>query len=327
MLPEKGPHFPSPIANVSEAIALTNKSYDVKTSLSYVYKAITLTRHLLEGQVPLIGFCGAPWTLMAYMIEGGGSKTFIKAKTFLLSHPEESKKLLMKIGEVAAQFLVEQIRAGAQLVQIFDSWAGELSPADFREFELPVLQYMLGIVRDATVHSNGGSDGQYVPVTCFAKGANYAIPWIAEAGFDVVGLDWCVDPSEAREMVGEGRKVALQGNMDPTTLYAGREAIEKKVKEMFLGEYGFLKSESGRKFGHIANLGHGITPAVDPEAMKCEFRPSSVLSHVLDLAISMEGYLADFSFLALHHIVLAHSFICTSLPGMCSQVLCKAVRQ
>lgn len=264
MLPEKGPHFPDPITTVEEAVRLANQDYDVKTSLAYVYKAITLTRHLLQGQVPLIGFCGAPWTLMAYMIEGGGSKTFIKAKTFLFAHPEESAALLRKIGEVAAHFLVEQIRAGAQLVQIFDSWAGELSPHDFRTFELPVLQEMLRVVRDATK----GMDRR-VPVTCFAKGANYAIPYLAESGFDVVGLDWCVDPKEARELVGGSqRTVALQGNLDPTTLYSGLDNIDAAVKRMFLGENGFLSSDAGRKYGHIANLGHGITPAVDPEAMK-----------------------------------------------------------
>lgn len=264
MLPDVGPHFPNPIKTVEEAVKLATDTYDVKQSLSYVYKALTLTRHLLEGQVPLIGFCGAPWTLMAYMIEGGGSKTFIKAKTFLFTHPEESKALLHKIGQVAAAFLVEQIRAGAQLVQIFDSWAGELSPADFREFELPVLVEMLRTVRAATKDLP-----HKLPVTCFAKGANYAIAYLADAGFDVVGLDWCVDPAEARRLVGD-RPVALQGNLDPTTLYAGLDRIEERVKEMFTGENGFLSTLQGKKYGHIANLGHGITPAVDPEAMKRE---------------------------------------------------------
>jgi uroporphyrinogen decarboxylase len=269
MLPEVGPHFPNPIKSVEEAVALTNQNYDVAESLAYMYKAITLTRHLLNGQVPLIGFCGAPWTLMAYMIEGGGSKQFIKAKTFLFTYPEESKKLLMKIGQVAAEFLVEQIKAGAQLVQIFDSWAGELSPKDFRNFELPVLKAMLEIVRNGTRDIAAERGEPVVPVTCFAKGANYAIPLLAEAGFDVVGLDWCVDPAEARTLV-KGKKVALQGNMDPSTLYAGNAAIERTVKEMFLDSDGFLSSAEGRTYGHIANLGHGITPNVDPEAMKCK---------------------------------------------------------
>lgn len=265
MLPDVGPHFPHPIKTVSEALALAHKSYDVRTSLAYVYRAITLTRHLLEGQVPLIGFCGAPWTLMAYMIEGGGSKSFIKAKTFLFTHPEESKLLLNKIGQVAAEFLIEQVRAGAQLVQIFDSWAGELAPQDFREFELPILVRMLEMVRAGTEELRKGQDR--IPVTIFAKSANYAIPILAQAGFDVVGLDWCIDPFDARNLV-HGTSVALQGNLDPSVLYAGDEAIDRIVKEMFLGPQGFLNAVDGRKYGHIANLGHGITPNVDPEAMK-----------------------------------------------------------
>jgi len=272
MLPEKGPHFPHPIMSVEEALKLAHAEYDVKTSLAYVYKALTLTRHLLGGQCPLIGFCGAPWTLMAYMIEGGGSKTFIKAKTFLFTHPEESKLLLHKIGKVAADFLVEQIRAGAQLVQIFDSWAGELSPQDFREFELPVLQEMLRIVRQATA-KGGPADGETVPVTVFAKGANFAVPLLAASGFDVVGLDWCIDPAAARSEVAQyqtdnGNRTALQGNMDPSLLYAGKPAIEKAVQNMFLGEYGFLSTPEGKQAGHICNLGHGITPNVDPESMR-----------------------------------------------------------
>lgn len=269
MLPDIGPHFPNPIQSVEEAVELANKQYDVKSSLSYVYKAITLTRHLLQGQVPLIGFCGAPWTLMAYMVEGGGSKTFMKAKMMLFTHRKEAKALLYTIGRVAAEFLVEQVRAGAQLVQIFDSWAGELAPRDFREFELPVLVEMLRIVREGTREIVRQRGDRVVPVTVFAKGANYAIPDLARAGFDVVGLDWCIDPAEARSIT-EQYNVALQGNMDPTTLYAGNEVLDATVKDMFLGEYGFLSTEAGRKLGHIANLGHGITPSVDPEAMKCK---------------------------------------------------------
>ena len=270
MLPEKGPHFPNPINTPEEALKIANAHYDVRKSLAYQYRAITLTRHLLQGQVPLIGFCGAPWTLMAYMVEGGGSKTFIKAKTMLFKHREESKALLRAIGKVAADFLVEQIRAGAQLVQIFDSWAGELSPRDFREFELPVLLDMLRIVREGTAEIAKARGDRVVPVTCFAKGANYAIPDLAKAGFDVVGLDWCIDPKEAREITKD-TGVALQGNMDPTTLYAGREVLDATVKDMFLGENGFLATQEGRTLGHIANLGHGITPNVDPDDMRCEW--------------------------------------------------------
>jgi uroporphyrinogen decarboxylase len=260
MLPDVGPHFPHPIKSVSEAVALANKTYDVKNSLSYMYRAITLTRHLLEGQVPLIGFSGAPWTLFAYMVEGGGSKTFSKAKEFLFSHPEESRALLNKIGEITAEFLVYQIQAGAQLVQIFDSWAGELSQHDFHDFEMPVLVRMLEIIRKSEPDT---------PVTVFAKGANYAIPDLAKAGFNTIGLDWNVSPSEARRLAGD-RPVCLQGNLDPGMLLEDNATLDAAVKEMFLGEYGFLSCSDGIKYGHIANLGHGITPNVHPESMKCE---------------------------------------------------------
>ena len=260
MLPEVGPHFPHPIKSVSEAVALANKDYDVKKTLDYMYRAITLTRHLLEGQVPLIGFCGAPWTLFAYMVEGGGSKTFSKAKEFLFAHPDESRALLHKIGQVGAEFLIEQIRAGAQLVQIFDSWAGELGKQDFIEYELPVLKYMFELIRSKEPNT---------PITVFAKGANYAIPDLVDAGFDTIGLDWNISPREARRLAGD-RPVALQGNLEPGLLLDSNEIIESAVKEMFVGENGFLSGEAGRKYGHICNLGHGITPNVHPDSLKCE---------------------------------------------------------
>lgn len=279
MLPELGPHFPHPIKSVSEAIALAEKTYDVKTSLSYMYQAITLTRHLLEGQVPLIGFCGAPWTLFAYMIEGGGSKTFSKAKEFLFAHPEESRKLLQKIGQVGAEFLIEQIRAGAQLVQIFDSWAGELGKQDFIEYELPVLSYMFELIK---------KQEPSVPVTIFAKGANYAIPDLVKVGFNTIGLDWNISPSEARRLAGNDSPVCLQGNLDPAILLESNEKIDQEVKEMFLGEWGFLSCEAGRRFGHIANLGHGITPNVHPDSLKCE-------SHLFQIRHSFPSCRRDYA--------------------------------
>lgn len=280
MLPELGPHFPHPIKSVSEAIKLATQEYDVKTSLNYMYRAITLTRHLLEGQVPLIGFCGAPWTLFAYMVEGGGSKTFSKAKEFLFAHPDESRQLLNKIGQVGAEFLIEQINAGAQTVQIFDSWAGELGKQDFIEYELPVLKSMYELIKSKQPNT---------PITVFAKGANYAIPDLVNAGFDTIGLDWNISPAEARRLAGNV-PVCLQGNLDPGTLLESDEKIEEAVKEMFLGEYGFLSCEAGRKYGHICNLGHGITPNVHPDSMKCEsyggrFTTGRLLMHCLSVII------------------------------------------
>jgi len=261
-----GPYFPNPLVTPADVEKL-NKVVDVHKELGYVFEAITQTRTELNGEVPLIGFCGAPWTLFAYMVEGGGSKTFQKVKTWIFKYPEESKALLMRIADVCVDFLVGQVEAGAQVLQIFDSWASELSPHDFALFSLPSLQHISRTVRSRLASSSSSCP----PLTLFAKGANHALASLSEdAGYDVLGLDWCISPSEARKLVG-GR-VALQGNMDPNVLYGGRDAIEQAVKRMC--------SEFGKEGGWIANLGHGITPGVDPEDVKwffeCVHKYSSV---------------------------------------------------
>ncbi|KMU90986.1 uroporphyrinogen decarboxylase, variant [Coccidioides immitis H538.4] len=144
MVEKKGPHFPEPLKSPDDGQyeRVMTKKVDVKAELDYVYKAITLTRQKLRGRVPLIGFCGAPWTLLCYMVEGGGSKMFIQSKTWVYKYPEASKALLQKIAEICVEYLALQVAAGAQLVQVFDSWAGELSPASFSEFALPYLRYI-----------------------------------------------------------------------------------------------------------------------------------------------------------------------------------------
>ena len=277
MLPAKGPHFPDPLVTPKDVDKL-RKKVDVEKELGYVLDAIRLTRTKLDGEVPLIGFCGAPWTLMAYMVEGGGSKTFEKAKTWLFKYPEESKELLQRIADVCTDFLVAQVKAGAQLVQVFDSWAGELSPSDFRQFALPYLRSISASVRDALSTRSIPCP----PLIVFAKGAlGHSLPEVVKAGYDVVGLDWTVEPSVARKVVElaspggtafknasganeAGHRLALQGNMDPAVLYAGKEAIERKVEEMLRARKGGFGGDGA----YIANLGHGITPGVDPEAVK-----------------------------------------------------------
>ncbi|KAF8897195.1 Uroporphyrinogen decarboxylase [Infundibulicybe gibba] len=255
VLMNPGPFFPDPLVTPADTTKLS-KVVDVNKELKYVFDAITMTRMELKGEVPLIGFCGAPWTLFAYMIEGGGSKTFQKAKTWIFKYPEESKALLMRIADVCVNFLVGQVKAGAQLLQVFDSWAGELSPHDFAIFSFPTLQHISTGVRGHLAAAGLPA----TPMTLFAKGANHALPHLAKyAGYNVLGLDWCVDPVEARRLVGEN--VALQGNMDPNVLYGGRDAIEATVKRM-------CESFRGSKGGWIANLGHGITPGVDPEDLR-----------------------------------------------------------
>jgi uroporphyrinogen decarboxylase len=276
VLMNPGPHFPEPLVT-PEDVSKLRTVVNVEKELGYVFRAITQTRTELKGEVPLIGFCGAPWTLFAYMIEGGGSKTLQKAKTWLFKYPEESKSLLMRIAEVCVDFLVGQVNAGAQvsedcpvlshyhlrcpfqLLQVFDSWAGELSPYDFEQFSYPTLKYISTNVRQRLA-KEGLTD---VPMTLFAKGANHALGFLAEnAGYDVLGLDWVIDPAKARAMVGD--RVALQGNMDPNLLYGGKYAIEEAVKRM-------CESFRAGGGGWIANLGHGITPGVDPEDLKWFF--------------------------------------------------------
>ncbi|KAI0034410.1 uroporphyrinogen decarboxylase [Vararia minispora EC-137] len=259
VLMNPGPSFPHPLDTPAD-VAKLREHVDVNKELGYVFEALTQTRHGLEGQVPLIGFSGAPWTLFAYMVEGGGSKTFQKAKTWLFKWPEESKALLMRIADVCVDYLVGQVRAGAQLLQVFDSWAGELTPHDFATFALPPAEHIATRVREK-LRAGGIPE---VPLTLFAKGANSPSSLIAAAaaGYDTLSIDWTLNAHEARWIVGPG--VALQGNMDPGVLYGGRDAIEAAVQRMNAS----FRKEGGKPKGWIANLGHGITPGVDPEDMR-----------------------------------------------------------
>ncbi|KAI8324840.1 uroporphyrinogen decarboxylase [Martensiomyces pterosporus] len=261
MVPGKGPYLPEPLRTPEDLKRLKDKAegFSVDKELDYVYKAITNTRHVLGGQVPLLGFVGAPWTLMAYMVEGGGSKTFAAAKSWLFKHRQAAHELLGRIADVAAQFLIGQVRAGAQALQVFESWAGELGPHDFREFSLPYLARIA-----ATVNAQCPN----VPITVFAKGAHYAIESLAtETVYDVISLDWTVDPAEARTRATKAleeknmrdRKVVLQGNLDPTALFADPETIRERTRAM---------CQAFGASNHIANLGHGMMPAHDPEHLK-----------------------------------------------------------
>lgn len=216
----------------------------MERELGYVYEAITLTRKKLAGRVPLFGFCGAPWTLLCYMVEGGGSKLFKEVKTWIYRYPNQSKRLLQKITDVCVEYLALQVKAGAQILQVFDSWAGELTPAAFDEFSLVYLDMIV----DRLPKRLEEMELERVPMVVFAKGAWFALDKLCASGYDVVGLDWLHDPKEAMK-VADGR-VVLQGNADPGVLYGGREAITKLVEEM-------VKGFGGGKKGWIANLGHG----------------------------------------------------------------------
>lgn len=247
MLDGKGPHFPDPLRSPKDEQyqQLMERHVNVEEELDYVYKAITMTKEKLEGQVPLFGFCGAPWTLLCYMVEGGGSKIFKEVKTWIYRYQKECKALLQKIAELCVDYLALQVQAGADIVQVFDSWAGELSPASFHEFSLPYLRHISKRlpIRLKELEINP------VPMVVFAKGAWYALDDLCDSGYNVVGLDWLFAPAEASR-IARGR-VVLQGNADPGILYGDRKTITYVVEDMVAGFGG------GKKMW-IANLGHGM---------------------------------------------------------------------
>ncbi|XP_069498458.1 uroporphyrinogen decarboxylase [Ambystoma mexicanum] len=249
MLPGKGPTFPEPLKNAEDLLKL-KMNVDVAMELGYVFEAITLTRHMLEGKVPLIGFTGAPWTLMTYMIEGGGSNTMSKAKRWLYQYPEASHSLLSLLTDIIVEYLVGQVAAGAQALQVFDSHAGCLGPRQFAEFSLPYMRDIAKRVK-AKLKEAGL---EVVPMIVFAKDAHYALDELSQSDYEVVGLDWTISPKVAREQTG--LRVTLQGNMDPCALYAPKEKIGNIVKRM-IEEFGTQR--------YIANLGHGLYPDMDPE--------------------------------------------------------------
>ncbi len=242
MVEKRGPHFPRTIATAADIEALRSGAAAAQ-QLAYVYEALRLTKRQLAGRVPLIGFSGAPWTLLAYMVEGGGSKTFSRAKRFLYTQPELAHRLLEKITETTIAYLQLKIRNGADLVQLFDSWAGILSPAQYDTFSLPYLRQICDAIQEA-------------PVTVFAKGAWFALEQLAALDCRTVGLDWNTSPEQARRWIGNQK--VLQGNLDPCQLYASPEAVRSATEKML------------RSFGrnHIANLGHGVYPDTPLEGVR-----------------------------------------------------------
>lgn len=253
MVPKVGPVFPDPLNEPADIEKKLKKDVNIKQELSYVYEAITLTRHSLEGKVPLIGFSGAPWTLFAYMIEGGGSKTMSKAKRWLYQFPDQSFGLLDRLADHIIVYLVEQVRAGAQMLQLFESHCGYLTPNLFEQFALPMLQKIAGQVKQRLADEKL----DVVPITVFAKDGHFALKQLGDKRyFDVVGLDWTVDASFARSQVDPS--MTLQGNLDPCALYADADTIDYFAEQL-------IKS-FGTK-GYIANLGHGIYPDMKPESV------------------------------------------------------------
>lgn len=242
MIESKGPIFQKTIQTKNDIAQL--KIADADEKLNYVLKAISLTKKELNGKVPLIGFAGAPWTIFAYMLEGHGSKTFSKAKKFLYTESQLSHQLLEKITATTINYLQAQIKAGADIVQIFDSWAGVLSPQLYKEFS---LKYISSIC-----------DSLQTPVIVFPRGAYFARKELGKLNCNVIGLDWNMDIAESRKLIGN--KKILQGNADPCLLYADFKTIKKETMKM-------LKEFGGQK--HIANLGHGVEPDTPLENVKC----------------------------------------------------------
>ncbi|TCS38231.1 uroporphyrinogen decarboxylase [Reinekea marinisedimentorum] len=245
----EGPKFRQTIRSEQDFALLSRPKMD--DELGYVMNAVSTIRRELNGRVPLIGFTGSPWTLATYMIEGGSSKDFRHSKAMLYSNPALMHALLDQLAEVIIDYLNAQIAAGAQAVQIFDSWGGALSHRAYTEFS---LQYMTKIVAGL----NREAEGRKVPVILFTKGGGQWLEAMAESGADALGLDWTTSLADARSRVGD--KVALQGNMDPSVLYAKPEYIRQEV--------GQILQEYGQGSGHVFNLGHGIHQFVDPDHAK-----------------------------------------------------------
>ena len=245
----EGPKFRKPVRTEAdiEKLEVINTASD----LPYVTDAVSMIRRELNGRVPLIGFSGSPWTLATYMVEGQSSRDFARAKTMLYTQPEVMHQLLEKLALSVIDYLNAQIRAGAQVVQIFDTWGGALSHAAYQEFS---LAYMEKIVANLITHA----DGREVPVILFTKGGGHWLEAMADSGCHALGLDWTVDIGSARGRVGD--KVALQGNMDPAVLRADSATIEREVASIL--------TSYGDNPGHIFNLGHGITPDIDPADVK-----------------------------------------------------------
>jgi len=235
LVESKGPILPEPIKTHSDFDRI--RVPDVNETLQYVFDAIKLTKKELNDRVPLIGFAGAPWTILCYMVQGKGSKTFDEAKAFCYTQPALAHRLLQMITDTTIAYLKEQVKAGVDVIQVFDSWGGLLGADDFENISLRYLRQIVNALKDEVL------------TIIFAKGAWHSLRRMAETGANGLGIDWCITPDMARELAGN--KVTLQGNLDPAKLLSPVPVIKKEVKKM-LSDFG------GQR--HIANLGHGILP-------------------------------------------------------------------
>ena len=247
----EGPKFQRPVREEADVARLAVP--DMETELRYVMDAIRVIRRELAGKVPLIGFSGSPWTLACYMVEGGGSDNYSKIKAMAFNRPELLHRLLGVVTDAVIAYLAAQRAAGAQALQVFDTWGGVLSPTLYREFSLPYLQRIAGEL------DRGEGDAR-TPLILFGKGNAPHLEALAATGTDAVGVDWLVGMDEAARRIGG--KVALQGNLDPATLYGSPQAIAREAARV-LDDY--AAGNGGSREGHVFNLGHGMSPDMDPE--------------------------------------------------------------
>ena len=243
MIEKSGPWFEKTIRS-EEGLKYAETNFDIEDRLGYVLEAIRITNKELNGRVPLIGFAGAPWTIFCYMVEGRGSKTFSESRKLLYTNPTLAHELLSRITDVTIQYLKSQVKAGAHMLQVFDSWAGILGTEQYAEFGLKYLDKIVSAVNE-------------VPITLFSKGAITSVNAVAKLNCNTVGLDWNMDLVKIREEIGETR--TLQGNLDPCALYSSHKEVENLTNNM-------LNSFKSRR--HIVNLGHGVYPDIDPEKVK-----------------------------------------------------------
>ncbi len=245
----EGPQFAKPVRTAEDIKQLPIP--DPESELRYVMDAVRLIKTNLQGRVPLIGFSGSPWTLATYMVEGKSSKSFQKVKSLMFEQPQLMHQMLDKLAQSVAAYLNAQIAAGADAVMVFDTWGGMLSHDDYLEFSLRYAKQVKDLLKLER-------DGQKIPAILFTKGGGLWLESMANIGYDGLGLDWQTDIAQARARVGN--QVALQGNMDPITLYAKPEVIREKV--------GKILHSYGQGSGHVFNLGHGILPDINPEHVK-----------------------------------------------------------
>ncbi|MEO6519974.1 MAG: uroporphyrinogen decarboxylase [Pseudoxanthomonas sp.] len=242
----EGPKFRNTVRSAADVDKLGVP--DMETDLRYVMDAVRVIRGELDNKVPLIGFSGSPWTLACYMVEGSGSKDFARIKAMALNDPATLHRLLTVNTDAVIAYLAAQRAAGAQALQVFDTWGGVLSPAMYREFSLP---YLVRIAREL----DRGKNEEFTPLILFGKGNAAHLEALADSGTDALGVDWLVELSEARQRTGG--KVALQGNLDPAVLYGSPDAIRTQV--------GNVLASYGRGSGHVFNLGHGMSPDMNPD--------------------------------------------------------------